>query len=151
MATKKIRVCCRVFCDVVLKRRFWDKRNDHTACVDRARGARAGMSDIITADAAAAQQDTWNTYLKSQEIDKVFVEIVKSLIAEQPEKPIEHMIQFLATNHVAAVGGVTIKAEIVINNKTEDKMIAAGIAAAVKILGPDDGIDVDKSPPSLTA
>ena len=57
------------------------------------------MSDIITADAAAAQQDTWNTYLKSQEIDKVFVEIVKSLIAEQPEKPIEHMIQFLATNH----------------------------------------------------
>ena len=42
------------------------------------------MSDIMTADAAAAQQDTWNTYLKSQEIDKVFVEIVKSLIAEQP-------------------------------------------------------------------
>ena len=57
------------------------------------------MSDIMTADAAAAQQDTWNTYLKSQEIDKVFVEIVKSLIAEQPEKPIEHMIKFLATHH----------------------------------------------------
>ena len=68
------------------------------------------MSDIITADAAAAQQDTWNTYLKSQEIDKVFVEIVKSLIAEQPEKPIEHMIQFLATNHNVDLAALAPKA-----------------------------------------
>ena len=44
------------------------------------------MSHAMMADAAVAQQDRWNRYLKSKDIDKVFVEIVKSLIAEQPEK-----------------------------------------------------------------
>ena len=43
------------------------------------------MSHAMMADAAVAQQDRWNRYLKSKDIDKVFVEIVKSLIAEQPE------------------------------------------------------------------
>ena len=57
------------------------------------------MSNAMAADAAVAQQDRWNLYLKSKDIDKVFVEIVKSLIAEQPEKPIDHMIKFLSTKY----------------------------------------------------
>ena len=57
------------------------------------------MSHAMMADAAVAQQDRWNRYLKSKDIDKVFVEIVKSLIAEQPEKPIDHMIKFLSTKY----------------------------------------------------
>ena len=53
----------------------------------------------MMADAAVAQQDRWNRYLKSKDIDKVFVEIVKSLIAEQPEKPIDHMVKFLCAKY----------------------------------------------------
>ena len=55
--------------------------------------------DVLTADAAAAQQESWNSYLKSKDIDKVFVEIVKSLIAEQPEDPIAHMMTYLSSNY----------------------------------------------------